>query len=65
MVTAVFEKRKNLHDETAVLTGATGTWTTITVCYAEGERVTIDNIDASGGLSPIYAYVAKNIQQAP
>ncbi len=65
LVTAVFEKRKDLHDETSAKTGATGTWTSITVRYAGGSPVTIDNIDASGGLSPIYAYVAKNIQQAP
>ncbi len=64
LITAIFEKRKDLHDETSAKTGATGTWTSITVRYAGGEPVTIDTIDASGGLSPIYAYVAKNIQQA-
>ena len=65
LVTAVFEKRKDLHDETSAKTGATGTWTSITVRYAGGSPVTIDTIDASGVRSPIYAYVAKNIQQAP
>ena len=65
LITAIFEKRKDLHDETFAPSGATGTWTSITVRYAGGSPVTIDTIDASGGLSPIYAYVAKNIQQTP
>ena len=61
----IFEKQKDLHEKTSAQTGATGTWTSITVRYAGGEPVTIDTIDASGELSPIYAYVATNIQQAP
>ena len=37
--------------------GATGTWTSITLVYSEGEPDEIDNIDMSTDMGGLYQFV--------
>jgi hypothetical protein len=57
LVDDIFNERVDVNDYTFVPGGATGTWTSITLVYSEGEPDEIDNIDMSTDMGGLYQFV--------
>ena len=57
LVDDIFAGRHDVRNDTFVPDGATGTWTTITLVYADNHSETVKNIDASGDLGELYRFV--------
>ncbi len=58
LVESIFDKSRNLYNDTYIPAGATGTWTSITLVFESGRELTIDNIAVQGGdLLLLYEFV--------
>ncbi len=61
LVAQIFNKQIDIYNEVFVPAGETGTWTSVTLNYATGEFVKIDNVSPFNKLSILYEYVINNI----
>ena len=53
----IFAGRRDVRNDTFAPHGATGTWTSITLMYADGHSDAVHNIEASGELGQLYGFV--------
>ena len=60
LVDDIFEKRRNLCNDTFIPRGETGTWTTINL-FSENDQVVIKNIEAWGELRIIPEFVEQEL----
>jgi hypothetical protein len=57
LVDDIFAGRRNVREFVVTPRGPTGTWTTITLTYADGHRDTVNDISATGELGGLYGFV--------
>jgi hypothetical protein len=57
LVADIFAGCRDIRDDTFAPHGATGTWTSITLNYADGRADTVKNIDVGGEMGQLYRFV--------
>jgi hypothetical protein len=57
LVDDIFSGHRDVRDDTVVPQGMTGSWTSITLVYADGHRDTVSNISAAGDLGQLCRFV--------
>jgi hypothetical protein len=57
LVADIFAGRRDIRNDTFVPHGATGTWTSITLNYADGHTDAVKNIDVSGEMGQLHRFV--------
>jgi hypothetical protein len=61
LVTDIFAGHRDIRNDTFVPNGPTGTWTSITLMYADGRTDVVHSIEASGELGQLYSFVSSRL----